>query len=205
MFMPRRTAQVMSGRRSPRPLMAGVRWALVGATLGLMLAGCGDKKKTVTKETTASPTQAQTTTPAPTASVIEVQRGIGSATLGMSEVQVRQSLGAPLRADQVRNNTGPYTEFTYPDRLTVAFQRGGSFSGGASSFFVKGTGARTPEGIGVGSTEADVDARVAGATCEVVSGQRTCHVGAYKPGATITEFQIDGGRVTHVRVARVSN
>ena len=61
------------------------------------------------------------------------------------------------------------------------------------------------EGVGVGSSEAEVVAGVDGAKCEVVAGKRLCHVGEFNAGATVTEFQIDGGRVTHVRVARVGN
>jgi hypothetical protein len=135
--------------------------------------------------------------------VIVVQRGVGKATLGMSEAQVRQSLGAPLRADQLRNSDGPYTEFTYPDRLTVAFQRGASAPGGASSFFIKGKGARTPMGFGVGSTEAEVKAGVSGVTCGKVTTYRACFLGKYERKSTITEFEIEAGRVTHVRVAHI--
>ncbi|MGI8512978.1 MAG: hypothetical protein ACR2NH_10180 [Solirubrobacteraceae bacterium] len=57
----------------------------------------------------------------------------------------------------------------------------------------------------MGSSEAEVVAGVDGAKCEVVAGKRLCHVGEFNAGATVTEFQIDGGRVTHVRVARVGN
>ncbi len=201
MSVPNGQRQVRWRRSSPRLVTSDWRCAVVGAALGLMFAGCGSTTKTVTSTGGASPTQTQAAArPTP---VIELQRGIGTAALGMSEAQVEQSLGPPLRADQVRNNTGPYTELTYPDRLTIAFQRGGSYSGGASSFFVKGTTIRTRDGIGVGSTEADVKAHVAGTICEMVTTYRSCHLGKYQVGQTITEFQIDGGRVTHVRVALI--
>lgn len=179
------------------------RCVLVGAAICAMLTGCGGTKQaTSAGQTVAQGSQPPSTQPSAPL-VIEAQRGIGSATLGMSEAQVRQSLGAPLHADPHSNNTGPYTEFTYPDRLTVAFQHGGGYSGGASSFFVKGHSARTPEGIGVGSTEADVKAHVAGAVCEQVTNYRSCHLGKYQPGQTITEFQVDGGQVSHVRLALI--
>lgn len=202
MSLPSRTLRSMSRKRA---VTASTRCALVGAAVALTLAGCGGGNESTSTKGQApapAPTPTQTQAAAPKPLVIEVQRGVGGATLGMSAAQVKQRLGEPLRADQLRNSFGPYTEYTYPDGLTVAFQ-GGAASSGASSFFVKGRSARTPEGIGVGSTAADVDARVARSTCEKIAGYRSCHVGEFNPGATVTDFQLRGGRVASVRVALV--
>jgi hypothetical protein len=211
---------MLVGRSSLRAATAGRRYAAAGAALGLLLVGCGGTTKTVTVGTgpTSAPTRTQTTRTDPAGrrcrvavaskedviEIIDVQRGIGGATLGMSEAQVRQKLGEPLCVAQVHDSTGPYTEFSYSDGFTVAFQRGGSYSGGASSFAVTGTRVRTSDGVGVDSPEADVKAHVAGAICETLAPYRSCHLGKYQPGKTLTEFIIARGRVTRVRIARVN-
>src|SRR5687767_9715776 len=103
--------------------------------VALALAGCGGDDNESSSESTGN-TATEQQTPAPAADteasplVIEVQRGVGGASLGMSEDEVRDALGEPVRSDQLRNATGPYTELTYPDGLTVALQRGGEFAGG---------------------------------------------------------------------------
>jgi hypothetical protein len=190
--------------------IAVARCLLIGAALAL-LTGCGNNSKTVIHERTVTATRPQTqaTTSTPTAnssaSVIEVQRGIGDANLGESEAAVRQTLGAPLRSIVVSKDAPPRTQFdftnlTYPDQLTVGFPRGGNMSGRVTLASVNGTGARTPEGIGVGSSEADVRARIAGITCDTRFGQHACYVGQYKQGTVVTLFRLHGDRVTEVEV-----
>lgn len=197
------------------------RRRLIAVVFGLVLVGCGDdaaepssapatqapvSQAPVSQAPVSVPPADVPSPPQPAAPAsppeIVVQQGLGDATLGMSEAQVKQLLGEPLRTDTLANDTGPYTELTY-EEFSIAFQRGGSFTGGASSFFVRGPGPRTGGGVGVGSTEEEVVAGVEGTTCEVLDGRRVCYVGAYTSGETITEFQIDGGQVTHVRVAAV--
>jgi hypothetical protein len=202
------------GTLSARAGIAGLRRAATFAAVGLLLVGCGGTTKTVTKKQASTPTSTRATQTDPTRHCgptskediidnVVVQRGIGNAELGMSQAQVRSNLGPAFCSVETRNRIGPYTEFNYYDGFTVAFQRGTAYSGRASSFVVDGTRVRTPEGVGVDSTEADVRAHVRGAICEIVAGYRSCHLGKYQSGRTITEFRIVHGRVTHVRVARV--
>jgi hypothetical protein len=176
------------------------------ALLALLAAGCGDDSDSDEPATTPAQTQAPTATTQAAAEplVINVQQGVGGARLGMSEAEVREQLGAPARvATGLKNAQGEYTEFTYPGQFTVAFQRGQSlppqFNGGASSFYLTEANAKTPQGIGVGSTEAEVREGVPGVKC---AGGPTCHVGdVTRPGGAITQFGIAAGRVTFVRIA----
>ena len=57
--------------------------------------------------------------------------------------------------------------------------------------------------MGVGSTEAQVKARVRGVRCETVAGTRSCHTGRFSAGEIITDFQLRNGKVRRVAVGRV--
>jgi hypothetical protein len=134
----------------------------------------------------------------PAAAKIVVQRGIAGLELRLTKAQVRAKLGKPAKTRTGRNEFGRYTELVYP-RVTVLFQSGSRVT--ALRTFSRAE--RTVAGIGVGSREADVKAKIANVKCEGASGIRHCYVGKFLPGRRITDFAIRGGRVTSVVVGFV--
>lgn len=135
---------------------------------------------------------------APAGATIVVQRGIAGLELRMTKAQVRAKLGTPAKVKTGKNEFGRFTQFVYA-RVTVLFQSGSRVT--ALRTFSRAE--RTAAGVGVGSREADVKAKVAGVKCESVSGARHCYVGQFLPGKRITDFLIRGGRVTSVVVGFV--
>jgi hypothetical protein len=126
------------------------------------------------------------------------QRSIAGVRLGMTKAQVRATLGAPRRAVHGSNDFGSFTEFRYRG-LRVTFQGDRRVT---NLFTTRGT-ERTARGIGVGSTESQVKARVAGVRCRTESGFRHCFVGRFLPGRRITDFRIRSGRVSSVDIGFV--
>ena len=133
--------------------------------------------------------------PAGAAAKIVLQRGIGGVSLGMTEAKVRSALGRPARVKNAKNEFGPYRVLFYA-RVKVTFQ--GLTT--VTAVETTSTQERTTTGIGVGSTKADVKAKVPGVVCE--TGH--CHIGKFNPGARVTDFFIGTtGRVTRVVVGFV--
>jgi hypothetical protein len=135
---------------------------------------------------------------APADARILLQRGIAGVELRMTKTQVRSNLGTPTRIRSGRNEFGRYVEFVYP-RVTVSFQGGSRATGLRTRSRLE----RTRRGIGVGSTEAEVKAKVAGVRCRTESGFRHCFLGRFLPGQVITDFHIRRGRVSSVVVGFV--
>jgi hypothetical protein len=134
------------------------------------------------------------------AGVIVVGKGIRGARLGMTQKQVRAALGKPLAVVHRSNDFGPYTELAYAG-LKVTFQ------GNTAVTAVRTTSAsdRTAAGIGVGSTKAQVQAKVPGVHCGGKDlGPRLCQVGQSLPGKLVTAFFFSAaGRITEVLVGVV--
>jgi hypothetical protein len=126
------------------------------------------------------------------------QRGIAGVRLEMTKAQVRAALGAPLRVVHGSNEFGSFTVYRYRG-LRVTFQGNRS----VTDVFTTRPGERTARGVGVGSTERQVRARVAGVRCRTESGFRHCFVGRFLPGRRVTDFRIERGRVTSVDVGFV--
>lgn len=131
---------------------------------------------------------------------IRINVGIDGARLNQTQAQVRAVLGAPSRVIRGSNDFGAFTEFRYAStKLRVSFQGNSR----VTAIETTGLGDRTSRGIGVGSTESAVRARVANVHCSTIGGFRSCHVGAQLPGRRVTDFSIALGRVTRVVVGLV--
>ena len=126
------------------------------------------------------------------------QKSIAGVALQMTKAQVRAKLGAPPNVVNGKNDFGPYSTWTYP-RVTVSFQGRKK----VSALRTTSTLERTSTGVGVGSTEARVKARVRNVKCKTELGSRQCVVGAFKPGRIVTVFSIKAGKVRMVIVGVV--
>jgi hypothetical protein len=137
---------------------------------------------------------------APAAAVIRPQKGMGGVRLDMTQTQMRDVLGEPTRTKQGMNDFGPYTQFLYPHSIAVTFQGNRRVTG----ISTRGRSEKTERGVGVGSREADVQAKVGHVRCETIVKSRTCHVGRFEPGKRVTVFLISKkGRVATVTVGFV--
>jgi outer membrane protein assembly factor BamE (lipoprotein component of BamABCDE complex) len=126
------------------------------------------------------------------------QQGIAGVRLGMSQAKVRAVLGRPASRKHGTNDFGAYTTFRYAG-LAITFQGNAA----VTSMSTTRRSEKTASGVGVGSTEAQVRARVSGVTCKTEFGSRHCYLGAFLVGHRVTDFFIKRGRVTRVNVGRV--
>jgi hypothetical protein len=116
--------------------------------------------------------------------VIRPQKGMAGVRLGMSQTQMKDVLGVPVRTKQAQNDFGPYTQFIYPHSITVTFQGNRDITG----ISTRGRTEKTERGVGVGSSETAVRAKVGHVHCETISGSHTCHVGSFRAGHRVTVF-----------------
>jgi hypothetical protein len=137
--------------------------------------------------------------PAAVAAQIQVDKGIAGARLGNTTAQVHAALGQPTRTQRGRNEFGSFRQETYKGGITIFYQGART----VSSVTTTGLGDRTAKGIGVGSTEAAVRAKVPGVRCETSAGSRSCHTHDFLPGRRVTDFFIRRGVVTRVSLGFV--
>jgi hypothetical protein len=137
--------------------------------------------------------------PSAASAMVQIDRGIAGARLGNTRAEVRAALGKPSKVITGSNDFGPFTTFRYRGRLLVNFQG----SKRVSSVSTSGRGDRTAAGVGVGSSEAAVKAKVKGVKCETIAGSRSCHTNDFTVGQRVTDFIITGGKVTRISVGRV--
>ncbi len=137
--------------------------------------------------------------PAAAQALIQVDRGIAGARLGNSRAEVRAALGTPASTRSGTNDFGPFLQWRFRGGISVLFQGRREVSTVSTS----GRGDRTVRGVGVGSTEAAVKARVRGVRCETIAGFRSCHTGRFTVGEVVTDFLIRNGKVTRVSIGRV--
>jgi hypothetical protein len=140
---------------------------------------------------------------APAGAAIVPQRSIKGARLGATVAQVRDKLGAPDKVIFTRHPIiGRVRVYKYG--LTYVRFNGTGADAEVSSVDTTSRAERTSKGIGVGSTRAQVAARVPGVKCEVESGFDHCYLGEFTAGRTVTDFRITStGRVGRVVVGYV--
>jgi hypothetical protein len=134
----------------------------------------------------------------PAAAMIQLDRGIAGARIGASRAAVRAALGSPAKVTGGRNDFGAFVRYRYEGGLRVMFQG----KRRVTSVFTSGLGDRTASGVGVGSTEAEVDA-LPGVKCETIAGAGSCHTGSFEPGRRVTSFRVLRGTVASVSVGLV--
>ena len=128
---------------------------------------------------------------------ITPQHGIAGARIGMSKPAVIRALGAPRDVQRGSNDFGKYLILVYP-RVVVTFQSGATVTSLSTT-----AGSERTRGVGVGSTPAQVAARVPGARCLTEAGYHHCYVGTWEPGRVVTDFALRRGRVARVTVGYV--
>lgn len=138
------------------------------------------------------------TTAASAGGGIVPQQGIAGLRLGMTEYQVKARVGAPGRVERGKTEIGAYTTYRYPTH-TVTFFAGAR----VTQMRTVSPKERTVNGIGVGSLQGAVGAKVPGAKCLIEFGYNHCYVGTWKPGRTITDFSIQRGRVARITIGYV--
>jgi hypothetical protein len=128
--------------------------------------------------------------PGSAGATIVLQKGMAGITLSMSKAKVRSVLGKPTSSKTGKNEFGPYTKYVYPG-LTIIFQGNDA----VTSVETAARKERTVNGIGVGSTMAEVKAKVPGVKCDLIGPIGDCHVGAFKPGKRVTDFVVNAKHV----------
>lgn len=137
--------------------------------------------------------------PATAPALVQIDKGIAGARLGNTIAQVQAALGRPARVANGSNDFGRFRQETYAGGLVVFYQ--GSRT--VTSVVTTGLGDRTAKGVGVGSSEADVRAKVPGVRCETTAGSRSCHTHSFTPGRRVTDFFLRRGKVVRVTVGFV--
>jgi hypothetical protein len=137
--------------------------------------------------------------PAAAPALVQVDKGIAGARLGNTVAQVHAALGRPSRVTNGSNDFGRFRQETYGGGIEVFYQ--GTRT--VTSVVTTGLGDRTAKGVGVGSSEADVRAKVPGVRCETSSGSRSCHTHTFTAGRRVTDFFIRRGKVARITVGFV--
>ena len=140
---------------------------------------------------------------APARGAIVPQQGIKGVRLGDGVAKVRARLGAP---DHVIFTRDPIIGRVRVYKYGLTYVRFDGAGRGAKVNTVSTTSRaeRTSRGVGVGSTRAQVAAKVPRVTCRVEFGVDHCYVGAFTAGHRVTDFRIaSDGRVARVVVGFV--
>ena len=140
---------------------------------------------------------------APAGARIVPQQGMIGVKLQMSGRDIVSQKGVPDEARTVKHPVmGTVSEYRY-GKTKILFD-GVGLAAHAMSFTTRDRKERTIRGIGIGSTKAQVKAKVAHAKCENELGVRHCYVGKFEAGERVTDFFLTKkNRVSSVTVGFV--
>ena len=131
--------------------------------------------------------------------LIQVDAGIAGARLGATRDQVRAALGKPIKIRTLKNDFGPYVEYSllrrHPRDVPGQGQRQRRQHHRQERLHHGRDRRRLDREPGAGLDQ--------GVKCEGVGTARSCHTGEFKPGKTVTDFRIENGNVTSVTVGIV--
>jgi hypothetical protein len=121
--------------------------------------------------------------------------GIGDVKLGMSEADVREELGRPSSTGRWTDGRSTLLKFRRR-KIEVVVDRD---SGQVMGIKTTSRGQRTSSGLGVGSSERTVRARLRGERCSTALDKRVCSL---ERGGRVMDFVLRRAKVVHVAVTR---
>ncbi len=131
------------------------------------------------------------------------QKSLRGLKIGMVASQVRAVAGTPTSNKIVSHPLLGKTRRMRFGKVEATFR---GTSGGAPVVNLSTTSRneRTSGGIGVGSSEKQLAARLVGERCITELGYRHCYLGKWTPGFVVTDFSVSkGGRVTRITLGLV--
>ena len=168
-----------------RPLRQSI---LALVTTGLLLA------LAVNGASASLPAKAQALVP---------QRSLAGVKIGMIASQVRAVLGRPSSNKvSVRPILGKVRTMDFG--ATEVLFRGTAATAPVNTISTSSHGERTAQGVGVGSTEAQLVAKLSGEHCLTELGYRHCFIGKWSKGFVVTDFSIANRRVTLITLGVIT-
>ena len=131
------------------------------------------------------------------------QQSLRGLKIGMVASQVRAVAGAPSINKIVSHPLLGKTRRMRFGKVEVTF-RGTSATAPVINLTTTSRNERTSGGIGVGSSERALAAKLTGERCVTELGYRHCYLGKWRAGYVVTDFSISkAGRVTQVTLGLV--
>jgi hypothetical protein len=129
------------------------------------------------------------------------QVGIAGVRLLVTEAQLRELLGPPVRTIRRKPEIlGRSRELVYRG---LRFTFPGWSGGNAIAIQAESPRYRTRKGVGVGSTESAAAAGLSGERCSTSGDVRSCVIGQELPGRTVTLLRVRDGKVSSVLIGIV--